>query len=265
GDRVLVEFASIFRYNVRKEDVISRIGGDEFLAFFPQMTHREEVAAFTHRLNEQLTEKAEQLMGKGHGIPLGISVGVSFVPSGTDNFRILFQYADSALYEVKRNGKHGYRIYDPEISVENVEDDPEKELHNIIQIISERGEIRGGMLLGQEAFSWNYRFIQRFMTRFDGEAARVLFSLSSDEKGVIYTEMVSEFGNVLKDNLRKTDIILQWRQNRYFAVLPLLAENDISRLVGRVMKAWSRTPYGERLKVSYVTSMLRKERHEREK
>ncbi|MBR5419864.1 MAG: response regulator, partial [Lachnospiraceae bacterium] len=47
GDRVLVEFASIFRYNVRKEDVISRIGGDEFLAFFPQMTHREEVAAFT--------------------------------------------------------------------------------------------------------------------------------------------------------------------------------------------------------------------------
>ena len=118
------------------------------------------------------------------------------------------------------------------------------------------------MLLGQEAFSWNYRFIVRYLERFGGEAIRILFYLTSQEKGVIFSEMISEFGTVLKNTLRKSDIIHQWQQNRFFVVLVLAEEETTPDVVGRIMKAWSKTGYKDRIDIRYKASSLRKELYE---
>ena len=262
GDRILVAFAGVVRLNVRSDDVVCRIGGDEFLGFFPELTGREAVASLTARLNEQLLVKADSLMGADHGIPLGISVGVAVNTENTNDFQILFQYADSALYEVKRNGKHGYQIYDPKMPEADEQDNLDQELYNVIRIMSERGEGKGAMLLGQEAFSWNYRFIVRFLERFGGEAIRVLFYLTAEEKGVIFYEMISEFGTVLKNTLRKSDIIHQWQQNRFFVVLVLAEEETAPEVIDRIMRAWSKTGYSDRLSIRYTSSSLRKDRYE---
>lgn len=262
GDRVLVAFAGIVRLNVRTDDVVCRIGGDEFMAFFSDMTDEEAVASLTERLNSQLIMKAESLMGADFGISLGISIGAVFTSKDANEYPILFKYADNALYEVKREGKHSYNIYDPEISTVNEEEDLDKELFRIIQIVSERGEGKGAMLLGQDAFSWNYRFMDRFLSRHGGKASRILFSLSSDEKSVIFSEMVSEFGKVLEKSLRKSDIILQLRQNSYFVVSPLLDEDDTAGVIDRIMQTWKSKAYHDRIKIKYATSLLNRERYE---
>ena len=256
GDRVLVAFSDIVKYHIRTEDVISRIGGDEFMGYFADVDDEEAVASLTARLNEQLMKEAEVLMGRDHGIPLGISVGAVFAPEQTNDYQILFQYADSALYKVKQNGKHGYEIYDPVSEKDSVQDDLEGELLRVTQIVEERGKGKGAMLLGQEAFSWNYRFIIRFIKRYRGGANRILFSLTADEKGVIFSEMVAEFGNVLKDSLRKSDIIFQSKPNQFFAVLPQLTQKDTPKVIQRVMNAWERTGYLNRVRIDYVTAVL---------
>ena len=262
GDRVLVAFAGIVRLNVRTDDVVCRIGGDEFMAFFSDMTDEEAVASLTERLNSQLIMEAESLMGVDFGISLGISIGAVFTSKDANEYPILFKYADNALYEVKREGKHSYNIYNPELSTINTEEDLDKELFRIIQIVSERGEGKGAMLLGQDAFSWNYRFMDRFLSRYGGKASRILFSLSSDEKSVIFSEMVSEFGKVLEKSLRKSDIILQLRQNSYFVVSPLLDEDDTAGVIDRIMQTWKSKAYHDRIKIKYATSLLNRERYE---
>lgn len=256
GDRILEAFSEIVKHNVRFEDVVCRIGGDEFMGFFVDLTTESAMASLTERLNTQLSQEAEALMGKDHGIPLGISIGAAFVTEESRDYQLLFQYADSALYEVKRNGKHGYTIYDPEISGGDPEENLERELSRVTQVMSERGEGKGAMLLGQEAFSWNYRFIKRFLSRYGGIATGILFSLSSDEKGIIFSEMVSEFGQVLKNTLRKSDIIYQWQQNRYFVVLTQLSEQDTPKVISRIMNAWVKAGYLDRIDIRYVTSQL---------
>ncbi len=253
GDRVLVEFAGIVRLNIRAGDVVSRIGGDEFMGFFPGLSEREAVASLSERLNTQLKDEAAVLMGEDHGIPFGISIGVALT-TGYDDYQLLFQYADSALYEVKRNGKHGFEIYDPEVISGKGGDDIERDLSRLVSIMSERNEGKGAMLLGQEAFSWNYRFIERFLSRYGGTVARVLFSLSSSETGLIFTEMVSEFGRILKNTLRKSDLILQWQHNRYFVVMPLLTEKDTGKVSERIMESWRKTGYSDRVEVKYAAS-----------
>ncbi len=252
GDRVLVAFAGVVRHNVRADDVVCRVGGDEFMAFFVEMKNEEAVASLVTRLNDQLLAQAEILMGKDHGIPLGISVGAAFTPGQADDYQILFQYADSALYKVKQNGKHGYEIYDPGSVMDEEEDDLQRDLYRVLQIVSERGEKKGAMLLGQEAFSWNYRFVIRFLTRYKGLANRILFVLSAQEKGVIFNEIVASFGGVLQNSLRKSDLIFQCRPNQFFVVLPQLLEKDTPGVIGRIMKAWEKLGYHDRVTVDYA-------------
>ncbi len=64
GDRILATFAEIMRNNTRSNDVVSRIGGDEFLAFFSNVNDVESVGYLTARLNDQMAEEAARLMGK---------------------------------------------------------------------------------------------------------------------------------------------------------------------------------------------------------
>ncbi len=261
GDRVLVAFSGIVRLNVRADDVVCRIGGDEFMAFFPGLYDEDSVASLTGRLNGQLMKEAEILMGEDYGIPLGISVGAAFSDEHMRDHQILFRYADSALYEAKRSGRHGYCIYESGVSTEKNEEDIGDELTRITQIMSERTGGKGALLLGQDAFSWNYRFIERFFSRYGGVADRILFSLSSDETGIIFSEMVSEFGSVLVNTLRKSDIIIQWQQNMYFVVLPMLSPDNEAGVINRIMKAWTALGYKDRVKIDYAASVLRKDRY----
>ena len=116
------------------------------------------------------------------------------------------------------------------------------------------------MLLGQEAFTWSYRYIERYLTRYGGTAARILFFLSSDENDSIIDEMVTEFGHVLRENLRRSDIILHWQQSRYLVVMPHLNENDIPKVTERIMESWNKMGFSDRMTVDHTSSVLTKEK-----
>ena len=262
GDRILVAFASVVRLNVRSDDVICRIGGDEFLGFFADMNTEDAVATLTERLNDQLAGEAEKLMGSEHGIPLGISVGAVFIDEQTKEYQFLFQCADSALYEAKRNGKHDYRIFDPDVTSEDGKLDLDGEIVRLTQILSERNNAAGAMILGQEAFSWIYRYTDRLLSRYGGLSARILFSLSSDDSGIIFSDMVAGFGNVLRTTLRKTDIIMQWQQNMYFLVLPFRSRKDTGRVVERILKRWHDVENSDKIRIQYTAVYAEKEEYE---
>ena len=61
GDKVLKAFAAVVRYNTREEDVVARIGGDEFAAFCCGMKEESGLAALVPRLNEQFLEETTKL------------------------------------------------------------------------------------------------------------------------------------------------------------------------------------------------------------
>ena len=70
---------------------------------------------------------------------------------------------------------------------------------------------------------------------------------------------MSEFGNVLKNTLRKSDIIIQWQQSKYFVVLPLLSENNAQTVIDRILDKWNISGYKDRIEVKYTYSTLVKQ------
>ncbi len=198
-------------------------------------------------------------MGEDHGIPLGISIGVAFVPKHARDYQDLFHFADTALYKAKLNGKHGYAIYEPVTDTDDSGENLELEIERVSQILEERGDRKGALILGKEAFSWNYRFITRFVDRYGTVATRMLFSMRVKEGGVPTPETIEEFAGILKRNLRRSDIIFQNRPHQFFVVLPLLSEADSPKVIERITKAWGINPEHENVDFACAISLVKKE------
>jgi diguanylate cyclase (GGDEF)-like protein len=104
GSRVLIEVAQILQENLRKIDIISRYGGDEFVIILPQ-TPRESGFHVAERLRKVI-EKNVFLKDEGHPIRLTASFGVASFPDNARNKEDLLDIADYAMYRGKFSTKN---------------------------------------------------------------------------------------------------------------------------------------------------------------
>lgn len=255
GDRVLESFADIIRKNTRETDTVARIGGDEFLAFYEDLTDQSAVVSLTLRLNTQLAEEAARLMGEDHGIPLGLSVGVVMVPEYGRDYESLFTLADRALYTAKKNGKHGYHLYSRLSDAEAMDaEDPEKKLDRILKIVEERTDTGGALLLSSDSFSLVYRFIMRFYKRYGGTAALLLFTLTPEEKtdNLRILEEYAQFRSVLEQTLRMSDIFMQNGENSFFILLTERTRAEAEGARSRILSSWEETEHRVEMKIGHA-------------
>ncbi len=102
GDRVLKHFAERLQESVRGEDVVARVGGDEFLLCM-------ECPVDPRPLIDRIHQSLE---GDFEGFPLSVSMGVAVTDGVARDYDELFRRADVALYHKKRGGRSGYVFYD---------------------------------------------------------------------------------------------------------------------------------------------------------
>lgn len=107
GDAVLKRIAGMISRNFKANDVVGRIGGDEFVVYCHNINSEANAISIVERL---FTQKKEFLDLKDNN-ELGCSIGVAFYPRDGKTFDELFHSADLALYLAKRNGKDTYSIY----------------------------------------------------------------------------------------------------------------------------------------------------------
>ena len=107
GDRVLVEVARRLESVARSEDTVGRLAGDEFVVICERVPDDECVAEIARRIVAAVAAPFEVSGGRPG---LSASVGVALVDDGRISSSTLLARADSAMYEVKRDGRNGFRI-----------------------------------------------------------------------------------------------------------------------------------------------------------
>ncbi len=110
GDKALVQTARNLRSIFREDDVIGRIGGDEFMVFCPGMRNETTIKEKARMLNLGGQQDIIRAAGSVH---LTLSIGVAIYPDHSEEYEQLFRQADRALYEAKESGKNGYAIFRP--------------------------------------------------------------------------------------------------------------------------------------------------------
>ena len=109
GDAALRQTAATLRSALRGEDIIGRIGGDEFLIAMINIPN-EEV------LRQRCAEICRRVKNiRVCGRQISVSLGVAAYPADAQGFEELYRCADTAMYETKRCGKSGYCIYSSEL------------------------------------------------------------------------------------------------------------------------------------------------------
>ncbi|MCH1920922.1 sensor domain-containing diguanylate cyclase [Shewanella sp. A3A] len=103
GDKVLVKLADWLSELAPSAAHIGRMGGDEFVVLVTA-TNKRQLNDFTSALLAR-TEPLIQL--DGAAIQLGLSIGVCQFVSPYPHFNALYQLADNAMYQVKKQGKNG--------------------------------------------------------------------------------------------------------------------------------------------------------------
>jgi len=106
GDRVLMAIGSILRETFRTDDIVARVGGDEFVAFLSGSNSRST----GEQKSRELLERIRNLRVRGVDTPISVSVGAASAPTLGRTYEALSQAADEAMYQVKQNGKNGFLL-----------------------------------------------------------------------------------------------------------------------------------------------------------
>ncbi|MBQ9973770.1 MAG: diguanylate cyclase [Oscillospiraceae bacterium] len=108
GDAVLSQIGSNLRRLFRSQDIIGRIGGDEFLIFLKDIPTADLVADRCTLLLNTFRELFERLCPD---LNVSCSIGAALAPTHGSVWSDLFQRADEALYLAKGKGKDQYKLY----------------------------------------------------------------------------------------------------------------------------------------------------------
>ena len=113
GDAVLLEVAKRLSSSVRASDTAARFGGDEFAVLLEDIDSAQEAADTAERFLDALEEP---VLVEGKEVFVRCSLGISVVegdaPAVADE---LIRNADAAMYIAKRDGKGGYRLFEPKM------------------------------------------------------------------------------------------------------------------------------------------------------
>ena len=102
GDEVLRQFTEKIAMNIRKEDTLSRYGGEEFAVLLHKTTED-----YGRTIAEKLLNiiRSTGFQVDGHTIDITISIGLVQYSDDYENFDHMMKVADQALYKAKNNGR----------------------------------------------------------------------------------------------------------------------------------------------------------------
>lgn len=113
GDELLTDVARRLERVIRKNDVVARIGGDEFLAAIQDIPDEEGALALADKIRREI-EQPYHL--ENNECWISASVGISIYPQHGEDADALIQSADTAMYQAKTSGKNCVHLYNSEMT-----------------------------------------------------------------------------------------------------------------------------------------------------
>ena len=104
GDRLLTAIGGVLRETFRTDDIVARVGGDEFVAFMSGSDSR----VTAEQKGQELLERVRALRVDGVDRRVTVSVGAASAPALGRSYEALSLAADEAMYQVKHSGKGGF-------------------------------------------------------------------------------------------------------------------------------------------------------------
>jgi diguanylate cyclase (GGDEF)-like protein len=111
GDKLLREIANRLQKTVRSNDIVARIGGDEFVILLEDVNEASDLSVLADKIIKEINRPAyvENLE-----LDVGCCIGISIFPEDGEDNRSILHSADIAMYAAKADGRNRYFFFSSE-------------------------------------------------------------------------------------------------------------------------------------------------------
>jgi len=113
GDKFLKMVTLRLKKNIRKVDTLARLGGDEFTIIMEDLISVQDSSLLAQKILKVL---AEPFHIDGRILYISCSIGISLYPQDGKNVNDLLQYADTAMYRAKEEGRNNFQFYSSDMT-----------------------------------------------------------------------------------------------------------------------------------------------------
>ena len=118
GDQLLCVVANRLHECARECDTVARLGGDEFGIVMENLNSLSDVQNVAERILDSMSQTIEIMAQQ---LFITVSIGISIYPSDDNEIASLLTKADAAMYQVKSNGRNGFKFYVPGFKPESLD------------------------------------------------------------------------------------------------------------------------------------------------
>jgi diguanylate cyclase len=112
GDALLEAIGDRLRATIRRDDVVARVGGDEFAILLSQLPDTNVAGTLAQKVVDTVSAPFSI---QGHEICIGASIGIAIFPQDGTTVETLMKHADQAMYRAKGLGGNQYQYYAPAV------------------------------------------------------------------------------------------------------------------------------------------------------
>ena len=110
GDQLLKAVAQRIRTTTRTDDIVVRMGGDEFIVVLKTVSTSEQINEAASRITDAL---AAPVLIDGRPLVTTASIGVSLFPRDGSTMGELLRQSDTAMYQAKDRGRNNFQLFSP--------------------------------------------------------------------------------------------------------------------------------------------------------
>jgi diguanylate cyclase (GGDEF)-like protein/PAS domain S-box-containing protein len=112
GNELLKETAKRLTKQIRKEDIVGRLSGDEFaILLINEKSHENAIYSATIVAQKIIIELSNHFYIQRQEIFIGASIGIAIYPEDADSVETLLKHADIAMYEAKKQGRNTFQFF----------------------------------------------------------------------------------------------------------------------------------------------------------
>ncbi|MEA3521489.1 MAG: EAL domain-containing protein [Campylobacterota bacterium] len=108
GDELLKAVSKILVENLREEDTVSRLGGDEFTILLTSIKDEKDIEIIANNLLSSINKRLK--IGR-HELYISLSMGIAYYPNHGSTSDELIKHADTAMYKAKELGRNNFQFY----------------------------------------------------------------------------------------------------------------------------------------------------------
>lgn len=245
GDYVLKLVADVLK-DVSEQDIVCRLGGDEFLYYIEGVSKQEEAINKVEQIFNMFEEKKKEISILRN---ISLSIGISLFGVDGGTFAELVRKADKALYHVKQSNKQPkYLFYQSASTIKTLEQS-KSDLSRLVNVVESSNSYQGAFQIDYEEFERVYDFVQHYSVRNNQEVQLILFTLFSADGGDIRLDQMEQAMQCMEQaiikSLRGVDVGTRYSSSQFLVILVGTEREDIRIVTDRIVQNYFKL-YGKR-------------------